>query len=195
MARRWQVIFFASAGLFLTLALAVSWGGVFLPERELYEWTTGAVSPGVIAIFRWINLLGNKWILAPAILLLLAALPRILRRRWWLWLGVMLGASMLEALAKEMVGRPRPEAPSMGFPSGHVTAAAAFFVMAGYLGEKSLESRPARTIVWILAALFIVLVAIARIVLHTHWPLDALGGAALGLACAAASAWWNEHHH
>ena len=194
MARRWQVIFLTSAGMFLVLALAVSWGGVFPAERALYEWITGAVSPGAVAIFRWINLLGNKRVLIPAALLLLFALPGPLRRRWWLWLTVMLGAPILEALAKVVVGRPRPEAPSMGFPSGHVTAAAAVFVLAAYLGEKSLASRSAKTIIWVLAALFIVLVGIARIVLHAHWPLDAVGGAALGLACAAAAAWWNEHH-
>ena len=194
MARRWRVIFLASAGMFLVLALAASLGGVFPSERRLYEWIAGGISPAGAALFWLIYLLGNKWILVPAILLLLAALPRILRRRWWLWLAVMLGAPILEVLAKEIVGRPRPEAPSMGFPSGHVTAAAAFFVMAGYLGEKSLGSRPARTIIWILAVLFIVLVGIARIVLRAHWPLDAVGGAALGLACAAAAAWWNEHH-
>ena len=80
----------------------------------------------------------------------------------------------------------------MGFPSGHVTAAAAFFVMVAYLGEKSLASRRARITLWALAALVILLVGIARVVLRAHWPLDAVGGAALGVACVAAAAWWNE---
>ena len=34
----------------------------------------------------------------------------------------------------------------------------------------------------------IVLVAVARVILRAHWPSDALGGIALGLALASAAA-------
>ncbi len=188
------MISLVSAGVFLALALAVSSGGVFSSERDLYEWIVGGISPAVVAIFRWINHLGDKRILIPAVLLLLFALPRPLRRRWWLWVGVMVTAAILEGIAKGIVGRPRPESHGMGFPSGHATATAAFFVMATYLGEKSLGSRRERAIIWTLAALFILLVGIARVILRAHWPLDVVGGAALGVACAATAAWWNERN-
>ncbi|MBI4240825.1 MAG: phosphatase PAP2 family protein [Candidatus Rokubacteria bacterium] len=194
MLRRWQVVFLISAGVFLALALAASWGGVFQPERGLYEAIAAGLSPAVVAVFWWINHLGSKWVLLPATGVLVFTLPRILRRRWWLWIAVMLVAPALEGLAKELVGRPRPEGLGMGFPSGHVTAAMAFFVMAAYLGEKSLASRRARSALWVVAALAIILVAIARVVLRAHWPLDTVGGAALGVACVAAAAWWNERH-
>lgn len=194
MVRRWQVIFLASAGVFLALALAVSWGGVYPWERGLYAWIAGGGSPGVVVAFWWINYLGDKKVLIPAILALLFILPRPLRRRWWLWLLVMLVAPILEDLTKWMVARPRPEALSRGFPSGHVTAAAAFFTTAAYLGGKSLQSGTARAALWIAALLAIVLVGIARLVLRAHWPLDVVGGAALGIACAALAAWLNERN-
>lgn len=194
MTKRWQVAFLTGAGVFLVLALAASWGGVLQPERGLYDAIAAGLVPPVVATFWWINHLGSKWVLLPATLLLVFALSRPVRRRWWLWLVVMLVAPALEDLAKVVVGRPRPEGLGMGFPSGHVTAATAFFVMAAYLGEKSLGSRRARSALWGVAALAIILVAIARVVLRAHWPLDALGGAALGVACAAAAAWWNERH-
>lgn len=194
MAKGWRAIFLTSAAVFLSLALAASFGGVFPPERGLYEWVTGGVASEAVVMFRWINLFGNKWLLIPAVALALLALPGTLRRRWWLWLAPMLGAPMLEGVAKAVVGRPRPEGLAMGFPSGHVTAAAAFFVTVAYLAEKSAGSQRARVIIWILAALLIFLVGIARIVLRAHWPLDTVGGAALGVACAAAAAWWNERH-
>ncbi len=82
----------------------------------------------------------------------------------------------------------------MAFPSGHVTAAAAFFVLAVYLRQKAVGSRDANGIWWASAAVIVLLVGIARIVLKAHWPLDGAGGAALGLACASAAAWWNERH-
>lgn len=183
-----------SAGLFVALAISVSMGGVFPLERDLYSWVTAWASPTAVTVFWWVNLLGDKRLLLPATVLLLVILPRPLRRRWWLWAGVMVGAPVLEDLAKLVIGRPRPEGLGMGFPSGHVTAAAAFFVMSTYLAETSLRSPRMRIACWASAVLFIVLAGIARIVLHAHWPLDTAGGAALGVACAAAAAWWNERH-
>lgn len=194
MARRWQVVFLISAGVFLVLALIAGWGGVLPFERGLYEGIVAGVPPAVVAAFWWINHLGSKWVLLPATGALIITLPRMLRRRWWLWLAVMLVAPALEGLTKQLVGRPRPEGLGMGFPSGHVTAVAAFFVMAAYLGQTALGGRSVKRWLWGVAALAVIVVAFARVVLRAHWPLDAVGGVALGIACAAAAAWWNEHH-
>lgn len=193
-AARWRFIFLVSTGTLLALAFVAWAGGVSPLERALYDWLTAEASPATVAVFKWINLLGNWAFLLPATVLLLLVIPDALRRRWWLWGGVMVGAPILEDAAKLVVGRPRPEGFSMGFPSGHVTAAAAFFVMATYLVETSRAGFQTKILCWAGAALFIILVGIARIMLHAHWPLDAAGGAALGVACAAAAAWWNERH-
>ena len=74
----------------------------------------------------------------------------------------------------------------MGFPSGHATAAAAFFGAVFYLAE-SLRP-PARRLVRVAALVIIVLVATARVMLRAHWPSDALAGIALGLALASGAA-------
>jgi undecaprenyl-diphosphatase len=98
----------------------------------------------------------------------------------------MLAAPGAEGLLKIVIGRPRPEDASMGFPSGHATAAAAFFGAVIYLAG-SLPST-ARVVVRVGAALLIVLVATARVVLRAHWPSDTVAGIALGLAFASAAA-------
>jgi len=74
----------------------------------------------------------------------------------------------------------------MGFPSGHATAAAAFFGAVFYLAESLRPS--ARRLVRVAALVIIVLVATARVILRAHWPSDALAGIALGLALASAAA-------
>jgi undecaprenyl-diphosphatase len=48
----------------------------------------------------------------------------------------------------------------------------------------------ARITLQALAIAMALLVGWARIVLRAHWPTDVLGGVLLGIACAAAAAWW-----
>jgi undecaprenyl-diphosphatase len=189
---RCRSTFEESAGAFLALALLVwSWG--LLPgERLLYETIHGWATPALVAIFRVINYLGKWQFLVPATLLLLWLGPAEVRRRWWLWAGVMILAPILEVVGKEIVGRPRPRGHRFGFPSGHVTAAATYFSLVAYLLSQRLKERA--ILLWTAAGVTVALVGVARIVLRAHWPADCLGGAVLGLAVASAAYWWHERH-
>ena len=188
----WKVIVIAAAIAFLGLALTAKLGNVSGVERQAYVEVLEETTEAGHIPFRVVNHLGDAWGLVPIALIALAAMPSDVCPRWWLWLGTMVGAGTFEVLGKAFVGRSRPLGQAPGFPSGHVTAAAAFFVMVGYLATKAIPTRAGRTAVWVVATLSIVLVATARIALRAHWPLDVLGGAALGIACGGAAAWWNE---
>ena len=74
----------------------------------------------------------------------------------------------------------------MGFPSGHATAATAFFGALFYLAATLPPL--ARGLVRAGAVLTVVLVAVARVVLRAHWPADTLAGIGLGLALASVAA-------
>ena len=175
----------AGAGAFLVLALAA----IALPsvpgDLTTRECLLGLATPPVVATLRVINHAGSWRLLFPATLLLLVAFPRA-RERWWIWMGLMLAAPAAEGLLKILVGRARPEDPSMGFPSGHATAAAAFFGAVIYLAGSLPVT--VRVLVRVGAGIVIVLVAVARVVLRAHWPSDALAGIALGLAFASLAA-------
>jgi undecaprenyl-diphosphatase len=99
---------------------------------------------------------------------------------------LMVAAPACEGLLKLAIGRPRPEDASSGFPSGHATAAAAFFGAVLYLAGTL--SPPTRRLVRALAVCAIVLVGLARIILRAHWPSDVLGGITLGLGLASVAA-------
>jgi uncharacterized membrane protein YbhN (UPF0104 family)/membrane-associated phospholipid phosphatase len=117
---------------------------------------------------------------------LLAARPRLGRD-----LAVAGGlAWYLATIAKAVDGRLRPEqlisdvlvhgtpAVGTGFPSGHAAVAAALATVAGpYLPVRL------RHLAWSVFAL----VAIARVYVGAHLPLDVVGGAALGWAVGAAT--------
>jgi undecaprenyl-diphosphatase len=175
-------ILLGSGACFLALALAVMIVDPFPGDAAARLWLLGLGSPGVVRVLRVINYLGSWPLLLPATLLLPVAFPKA-RARWWIWIALMIAAPAAEGLLKILIGRARPEETSMGFPSGHATAAAAFFGALIYLAA-ALPPR-ARVLVRAASILLILLVATARIVLRAHWPVDTLAGIALGLALAS----------
>jgi membrane-associated phospholipid phosphatase len=175
-------VLLAGAGCFLVLALAVMLVKPFPGDAAARGWVLGYGSPWVIQAARVVNHLGSWQVLLPLTLVLFVVFPSA-RRRWWIWFTLMVAAPIAEGLLKIVIGRARPEEGSMGFPSGHATAAAAFFGAVIYLAAAL--PRRSRIIVRAASLVLVVLVALARIILRAHWPVDTLAGIALGLALAS----------
>lgn len=170
---------------FVALAGAVALIGVLPADAAVRETLLAWATPAVVAVMRVVNYGGDWRILLPGTLLLLLAF-RPPRRRWWIWLTLMLAAPLIEGLLKIVIGRTRPEGSAFGFPSGHATAAAAFCGAVLYL-SGSLPSS-SRRLVRALALAGVILVGLARVILRAHWPSDVLGGITLGLALASVAA-------
>ena len=179
-----RAVLFVSGACFVLLALAVAVLATPPGDAAARDALLALAAPPVVAAMRVINWAGSWRLLLPATLLLLLAFPRA-RERWYLWIGLMIAAPATEGILKVVIGRQRPEDASMGFPSGHTTAAAAFFGAVLYLAEPL--PPPARRLVRATAITVIVLVAVARVMLRAHWPSDALAGIALGTAFASAA--------
>jgi undecaprenyl-diphosphatase len=169
---------------FVALTAAVVALGALPADAALRDALLALATPGMVAVMRVVNRAGEWRVLLPGMLLLFVVFRRA-RERWWLWTATMIVAPLLEWMLKHLVGRARPEDASLGFPSGHSTAAAAFFGALMFLAG----SLPPRACAWVrgLAVVMIVLVGTARVILRAHWPSDVLAGTALGLALAAAA--------
>jgi membrane-associated phospholipid phosphatase len=189
-ARRWLMLSIGGGAIFLALAVLVFSVGLLPGDTALYDEILSRITPAVREFFSWANIFGNWKGLVPATVLLFVVSPHA-RRRWWLIALILIGAPVLEHAAKVLVGRTRPRGRAMGFPSGHATGAAAFAVLAIYFAVKERWGRMQRFAVTIAVLCVMVLVGIARMVLHAHWPSDVLGGFLLGGSCAAAGAWWD----
>ena len=170
---------------FAALAAGAALAGVLPADEAVRDALVEVASPSIVTGLRVVNAAGDWRALAPGTALLLLVFPQA-RARWWLWLGLMLIAATGPDVVKAVVGRPRPGAVSYGFPSGHATAAAAYFGALMYLAGALRPPAPA--LIRAASVVMIVLVAIARVVLRAHWPSDALGGIAMGLALASATA-------
>lgn len=173
-----------SAACFLALTAAIVLLGAMPADVSVRETLLGLATPAVVSVMRVVNAAGDWRVLLPGTLLLFVVFRRA-REQWWLWAGLMAMAPILESAFKQLVGRPRPEAVSLGFPSGHSTAAAAFFGAVMFLAG----ALPPRVCTWVraFALVIIALVGAARVILRAHWPSDVLAGIALGLALAAAA--------
>ena len=171
--------------LFVALACAAVFVGVLPADAAVRDGLLAWASPAVVAAMRIVNRGGDWHVLLPATLLLLLLLKRA-RERWWIWIALMIAAPMMEGLLKVAIGRPRPEGTAFGFPSGHATAAAAFFGAILYLASSLPPRR--RRLVRGLAVVCIILVGLARVILRAHWPSDVLGGITLGLGLATVAA-------
>lgn len=174
-----------ASSCFLALVLAVLFFGILPADATVRDALLALASPPVVTFMRVVNAMGDWRGLVPGTLLLFVLFPRA-REQWWIWVALMIAAPLAEGSVKFLVGRRRPDELSMGFPSGHATAAAAFFGAVMILAASL--PNPARTWVRLAAAAGIVVVGTARVMLRAHWPSDVLGGIALGLALAAAAA-------
>jgi len=143
---------------------------------------------------RDITSLGSYAVLGIVFFAVIAYLLMTQRRMAALWVTASVGGGvLLSNVLKYSFDRPRPELVAhaarvftSSFPSGHATAAAAYFGALIYVAGALRPS--ARALVRTLAGLAIVLVALSRVMLRAHWPSDVLGGIALGLALASAAA-------
>jgi membrane-associated phospholipid phosphatase len=121
------------------------------------------------------------------------------RRAGWLMLIGSI-SSLLDNVIKLVISRQRPPAdlvhilsPTTGFsyPSGH----AVFFTWMSFMIAFSLAPKVAptlRPLLWIVAAIVIVLTCIARVWAGAHWPSDVLGGVLLGIGWSAFVLWLPE---
>jgi membrane-associated phospholipid phosphatase len=170
---------------FVALAIAAALIGNFGVDKLVSDAMLSRASPTMLMFVRVVNMAGEWQLLLPGTVVLFIAFPET-RKRWPIWLALMVAAAIAPDLLKHLVERPRPRGHAYGFPSGHATAAAAYFGAVIYLAA-SLRP-PVRRLVRVAAIVMIVLVAIARIMLHAHWPSDTVGGIAFGLALASGAA-------
>lgn len=139
------------------------------PVGDVFSYFMNALGGGVIAVF---------------VIPVGAAMVLLLLRRPWAALYFVL-ASALSAgvvqILKSFFGRARPEDMIVvsdygSFPSGHVANAATIAVAFGVIVP--------RLWVWVLGAVYTVLMAISRTYLGAHWFSDTVGGALVGAGVA-----------
>jgi len=179
---------------FGALAESLHEGEVFPFDVPLLQAVHAMASAGFDRIFILMSALGYAWGVVPAdvVLVLFLALRRRFREGSFAAISI-LGSLLLNVAAKHSFARMRPDlwqsvAPAettYSFPSGHamgsMTLALVVVLLCWY--PRSRWGWGWRWPVTVIAALFVLMVGMARIYLGVHYPSDILAG------WAAASVW------
>jgi undecaprenyl-diphosphatase len=197
---------YTALGLFLTIALVLAFGAIWIFAKlasgvmagatlsfddTVLEWLHRHASAGWDQVALQITAVGNGTSVA-VISLVVCAFLWAFRQRGAVLLLIMavVGADLGQTLLKLVFQRPRPELfviqtpyarpVSTSFPSGHAMGAIALYLVLAYLLDRLGGSRPFRWITNLAAALLIVGIGASRVYLGVHYPSDVAAGYLVG---------------
>ena len=163
-------------------------------DRSISFWFADHRTP------RWNSLsqigagLADAYTLTPAVIILVFVLAAVFRR-WHESLVLAAGILLEKAVflpSTYLVDRPRPPVtqldgnpPTSSYPSGHVAAAVVFYVVCAIVICWHVRYTFVRVLVWAIAVVVPIAVAISRMILGMHFFSDVIVGAVLGAVSVA----------
>lgn len=182
----------AVASLTLCAALMISWPFLNQLDQGLLTLRQAQRTASLDSLMVLITRLGDLHTqLIAALVLCLVLLATRQWRALYLAIGATLGTALANTALKTLFARSRPDVlldplSSYSFPSGHSSAAFAFFLLLGLLAGRG--QPPRWRLTWLLlASLPATAIALSRVYLGVHWPSDIIAGAALAAGICALS--------
>lgn len=193
--QRHATLFAAGLSLVLLIGLFIGWPRLQPLDQGLLALLQEQRSNGLDKLVVLTTRVGDlRTQLAAGVLLSLLLLAIRQWRAALFAVSTLLGTALANTALKATFARIRPDVlleplNSFSFPSGHSSAAFAFFLVLGVLAGRGQPARMRLT--WLLlASLPAGAIALSRVYLGVHWPSDVIAGALLaGAICAASLAW------
>ncbi|RRU98503.1 phosphatase PAP2 family protein [Stutzerimonas xanthomarina] len=189
---RWVSALSAGLGVAILLGLFFGWPHLKELDEGLLAVIQGARSTTFDRVMVIVTRAGDFHTQLWAALLLCLLL--LVARQWRAALFAiltLLGTALANGALKATFARVRPEVlveplSSYSFPSGHSSAAFAFFLTLGVLAGRG--QPPRLRLAWlVLASLPATAIALSRVYLGVHWTTDVTAGALLAASICAAS--------
>ncbi|MFB4280527.1 phosphatase PAP2 family protein [Nonomuraea sp. MTCD27] len=186
----------------LLLAAATYGAGLVVMGRPTGEAAVNrALAAGRTSLGNTLTDLGSSLSDTPYIVALTVAAVIALRLRHAAWrepiflIAAVWSQSLIFLATTELVGRHRPPVrhldeapPTSSFPSGHVSAAVAFYCGLALIVATRARGRPARVAIWVLAVAAVLVVSFSRLYRGLHFVTDVVWGLLLGAGCLVMAA-------
>ncbi|MEV4019239.1 phosphatase PAP2 family protein [Nonomuraea angiospora] len=187
----------------MILMAAVTYG----VGRAILAWPTGEASvsrslaAGRTSLWNTLTDLGSSLSDTPyivALTVIAAIVFRLVYRRWResiFLVAAVWSQSLIFLATTEAVGRHRPPVqhidpapPTSSFPSGHVSAAVAFYCGMALVLTTHVRNRALQVLIWVLGIAAPLAVGLSRLYRGMHFLTDVLWGALLGVGCVVMAA-------
>jgi membrane protein DedA with SNARE-associated domain/membrane-associated phospholipid phosphatase len=186
----YAIVFFILSATLLTAILNTNTLTHY--DMDVFHLMQNLYNPGLYKAMVFTTFLGEKQVLIPVILCVVATLcwRKSYRCAQYLFTSTVVICIAIE-LTKYIVLRPRPILSSIfsepySFPSGHTALATATYVFLATVLCHHMKSST-RQIIYKVVACIIVCIGLSRLYLYAHWLSDVLFGASLGLTVAIVS--------
>ncbi|KOP63661.1 phosphatase PAP2 family protein (plasmid) [Priestia megaterium] len=169
---------------FSFMATLISKYNIIQFDSTVISFIQGFESPTLTMIMKFFSFIGSTSSVIVLSLFILFFLYKVLHHRseLILFIGVVLGSSILNLILKLFFHRARPdlhrliEIHGYSFPSGHAMSAFAVYGVLSFLLWRHIPTRSGRSILTIISITMIILIGISRIYLGVHYPSDIIGG-------------------
>lgn len=177
--------------ILVTLAVAKGSGAMASIDRPILDW---------LVTTDWLDRLGTIDMFGSTVIsiVFVAAIGMSgfrCRAMAWIFPTAFVVSWLAGEAVRRLVARPRPLDISdlQSYPSGHLVQAVFIAGLLPIALRVMLNDRRLVVITQALLAVAVAITAVHRIHRQNHWPLDAVGGAALGLVVVLGASWMLEH--
>jgi membrane-associated phospholipid phosphatase len=187
----WAIVLLAAfVGLGYLLTKVGSHDPVGQADHATERWFAHDRNPELNTVTKYTTYLGET-ITVVVLGLVVAIGARVMWKRWRepvLVLVALAGEVSIFVAVTLLIDRHRPPvrhldaAPATSsFPSGHTAAAVVLYLLIAVLLSQRVRSGGTRKLLWVLAVLVPVIVALSRLYRGMHYPTDVASGALLGV--------------
>ena len=195
-AARKKVIVLSGLGLLLiVLAVLIRLSPESAGESAVMTWIRSMYAPGLDRLMESVSRFTNQpgLMLGPVTALVFLLRGRIRHAVIFSSVALVVAVTVyvLDFSLGEIAGRgrPLPYETRPSYPSGHTSGSTWFFVFLMFLVIRTEATDLGKGLVTGGLGTLVLLVGLSRIFLHRHWPLDVIGGYALGVLAAICAIW------
>lgn len=185
------LLFLLASALFIyTMISVMHFDGISLWNEPVYQALRALYDDKIVDFATFITGFGDSKVTLPTAAAI--GIWFLWRRRYkamFCWLGTIGAAEAIGYSLRGVVASPRPDGlmqltHDYSFPSGHTLSATLLYGLGAAFIQHAVA--PAhRWIAWAISIPLIILIALTRIYLGTHWFTDVVGGLTLGIAAVS----------